>query len=420
MLEGFSSSTDLAPPKIVIEQLASGAVTNTNIIVSGRVLDDLSGVQTLEVQRDGGVFAAVSFNASGQFSLATGFALDGSGEGQHVFGLRATDAKGNASPIVSLTVTLDTRAPSIAVLAPLADGLVQAGDLLEGSASGTGSNLTQLTYAIDGASLIPVPFTSDGGFAVPLDLSRLAAGSHTLRVQASDGAGNLSTVSEPFELDSAIPLALVDSTPSDGAVDVGATFRPKITFSRPIDRATLTSANFYAMGPTGAKIPAKIVVSSDATFAWLFFNDPLPGGSRIKMHIDGSTILAAANSQPLDANGDGLPGGVGEITFTTVSLTSLVGTTLSGRVFDPGPDLKPMTFDDLRAGADGACSRPTMCFCCRSLTPRSTSSGSKIKRCTQTNTVISASRLRRRETSSWRLTGGRQRVRRQACTSRKW
>lgn len=48
------------------------------------------------------------------------------------------------------------------------------------------------------------------------------------------------------------------------------------------------------------------------------------------------------------------PGGTAELRFKTVSLTPLVGTTLSGKVVDPGPDLKPMTFDDIRAGADGA------------------------------------------------------------------
>ena len=79
----------------------------------------------------------------------------------------------------------------------------------------------------------------------------------------------------------------------------------------------------------------------------------MPGGSRITVHVDGSTILAAGDGQLLDADGDVVPGGSLEFSFTTVSLTPLIGTTLTGKVVDPGPDLKPMTFDDMRAGPDG-------------------------------------------------------------------
>ena len=39
--------------------------------------------------------------------------------------------------------------------------------------------------------------------------------------------------------------------------------------------------------------------------------------------------------------------------FSTVGRVPLAGTSLAGRVVDPGPDLKPMTFDDIRVGADG-------------------------------------------------------------------
>ncbi|MEQ1829052.1 MAG: choice-of-anchor D domain-containing protein, partial [Pirellula sp.] len=60
----------------------------------------------------------------------------------------------------------------------------------------------------------------------------------------------------------------------------------------------------------------------------------------------------AAGNQ-LDGEFDGQPGGSYEFNFRTVSLTSLPGTTLSGIVADPGPDLKPGSFDDLRPGPDG-------------------------------------------------------------------
>jgi hypothetical protein len=79
----------------------------------------------------------------------------------------------------------------------------------------------------------------------------------------------------------------------------------------------------------------------------------MPGASTITLHVDGTAILAAGDGQALDADGNGTAGGIFTSTFSTVSLVPLAGTTLSGKVLDPGPDLKLMTFDDIRAGADG-------------------------------------------------------------------
>ena len=70
VLNLFSVSSDELPPRIVIERPDVGLVTNTNIVVEGRVLDNLSGVQSLEAQLDDGAFAAVSFNALGTIQPA--------------------------------------------------------------------------------------------------------------------------------------------------------------------------------------------------------------------------------------------------------------------------------------------------------------------------------------------------------------
>jgi predicted Zn-dependent protease len=130
------------------------------------------------------------------------------------------------------------------------------------------------------------------------------------------------------------------------------TFRPKIVFSRPVDPATLTANNFFATDATGAKLAANIVPASDGSFAWLFFSKPLSGGETIVLHVDGSTIHAAGDGAVLDPDNDDVPGEDIDSSYTTVSLTPLLGTSLSGKVLDPGPDLKPMTFDDIRSGPD--------------------------------------------------------------------
>ena len=154
-------------------------------------------------------------------------------------------------------------------------------------------------------------------------------------------------------LAAAIPLTVTEVTPAAGANDVGSTQRPKVTFSRPILTSTLNSDNFFATDTTGAKLPANIVVTDDGTAAWLFFYQPDAG--RLDHHRHGGW-----RDHP---RGRRLPAGrrrhrrrraaSSRSASRTVSLASLPGTSLTGILADPGPDLRPNTIDDVRRGPDG-------------------------------------------------------------------
>src|SRR5262249_34683957 len=150
----------------------------------------------------------------------------------------------------------------------------------------------------------------------------------------------------------AIPLTVIDFAPATGSNDIGTTYRPKVTFSRAIDTSTLNANDFYATDTTGTKLAATIVPSDDGTYAWLFFSRPMAGASTITVTVDGSKIQAADGSL-LDAADTGTPGSKLTFSFSTVSESFVPGTTLSGIVADPGPDLKPNTVDDVKAGPDG-------------------------------------------------------------------
>jgi hypothetical protein len=353
VLGTFEVSSDTQPPQVLLTSPAAGVATATQMTVQGRVLDNLSGVAQLEVQLDTGDIGPVPFDQRGNFSYPTTLPLDGSADGPHIVNLRATDAAGNVAAAIELAFTLDTRAPQIVLDGPTDGGEIGAGAELSGTADGTGSAITRLTYRLDSGTVMPIAFDpTTGQFTQALDLSRLAAGQHTLAVTARDAAGHETAVSLTVSLAAAVPFTITSFTPRDGAVDVGSTFRPQVFFSRPIDPASLSPNNFFATDPSGAKLSARIVPAGDGSFAWLFFTNPMPGASRIMVHVDGSTLRAAADGVLLDADGDGTPGGLFQATFTTVSLTPLLGTSLSGKVVDPGPDLAPMTFDDIRAGAD--------------------------------------------------------------------
>ena len=64
--------------------------TVANVTVRGQVLDNLSGVRSLEAQIDAGSYAPITLDANGNFAVPTAFALNGSADGAHTVRFRAT------------------------------------------------------------------------------------------------------------------------------------------------------------------------------------------------------------------------------------------------------------------------------------------------------------------------------------------
>ena len=353
VLTTFDTSSDTIAPRVLIDTNTNLAVA-ANASITGHVLDNLSGVASLTASVDGGPAIPVTYDALGHFVFTTSLPVDGSGDGSHTVLFTATDASGNVSAPAPFTFTLDTTAPTFAIQSPTTGGSVDNSTLLTGSVSTSGAAIVSLSYRFSGQTAMPLTFDAQtGNFSTPLDVSKLSPGATTLTITARDAAGNTSASVLNLNLATRAPFTISSFTPLNGAVDVGTTYHPQVFFSRPVNPASLTSANFYATDPSGAKLAANIVPSGDGTFAWLFFTSPMPSSSEITVHLDGSTIAAAADGAMLDADNNGTAGGQFTFQFSTVSLTPLLGTSLSGKVLDVGPDLKPMTFDDVRVGPDG-------------------------------------------------------------------
>ena len=279
---------------------------------------------------------------------------DGSADGTHTLVLVAIDAAGNATDPLSFTFTLDTKAPLITLAAGSVQdgGTLEAGARLSGAADPTGSRLASLTYRFGNDTPIPMSFdATTGAFDQALDLSKLDVGTHTLTVTARDVAGNRQPPLLNLTLADLAALTVTGLTPMDGASDVGVTYRPKVTFSRAVDLATLTSDSFYATDSTGRhRRHHRAGRRRHVGLAVLH----RPAAWRLDHHAAraGQKISGAADGTFLDADGDGTPGSVLTESFTTVSTAVVPDTTLTGKVVDPGPDLQPMTFDDVRAGPD--------------------------------------------------------------------
>jgi hypothetical protein len=341
-----------SPPTIALRSPTSGLVTHDNVTVAGRVVDMVAGVASLQAQIDAGTFFNVPFDATGNFQFNTTLALDGTGDGTHTVGLQATNRAGNRSSLVQVSFTLAT-SPIVVTTGPNEGDAIFTGDHLTGTVAGVAAPLSSLTYRLDNATLVPLPYAADTGiFDQALDLAAVTSGSHVLSVTAADARGRVTTKQIHILANVNVPFTVTDHTPQDGAGDVGVTFRPQIFFSRPVDPASLTNGNFYA-SLTGRKLTAQIVPATTGRFAWLFFQQPMRNAAMIQVTVDGSTIRSLGTGAPLDAAGNGQPGSVLHFSFSTVSLTTVAGTTLSGRIVDPGPDLIPGTSDDVTIGADG-------------------------------------------------------------------
>ncbi|MEM8914126.1 MAG: hypothetical protein AAGC97_20385, partial [Planctomycetota bacterium] len=117
------------------------------------------------------------------------------------------------------------------------------------------------------------------------------------------------------------------------------------------DPTSVSSDNLF-LSSSGQKLDANLVVSPSGNFVLVFPQSPLPSASTVSLTVDGSSILAADDGSPLDADNDGQAGGVFEATFQTLNTAPVAGTSLVGRIVSAGADSIPFTDDDFDAGPD--------------------------------------------------------------------
>lgn len=129
-----------------------------------------------------------------------------------------------------------------------------------------------------------------------------------------------------------LPLARVRQTspyPDEG--DVAVTRETVVNFTMPLSvTAALDTTQFYA-DANGRRILSRVEISSDRRKATLFYLEPLPSNSRVRVVLE-SSGLQDLLGRGMDLDGDGTAGGSLIFTFDTLSITGLPGTGITGRV----------------------------------------------------------------------------------------
>lgn len=160
-------------------------------------------------------------------------------------------------------------------------------------------------------------------------------GAFVVTLTVTDDTNDIGTATTTITTDALGPPVMIESTsPTNGEDGVAVTRETIIRFDSQVQASTLTSASIYAQF-SGVTLPTTVHVSPGAALvsqATLFYAMPLPGSSVINVFVDGDLILDSLG-RAVDADEDGVEGGLGSFQFSTLSLTLLQGTAVCGRVF---------------------------------------------------------------------------------------
>jgi hypothetical protein len=181
-----------APTATIMSPSPQTIVTSRDVQVTWTAADATSGIDHFELSLDGGITHDVD-------ATARSYTFAGVGDGSHTVKLRVVDVAGNAEATARV-LSVDATSPVVSIATP------QAGTVW------TTSSVTVTWTAIDAASEIDhVAISLDGGPVTVLpatttshEFTNLADGTHTVSVQAVDGAGNTATSAVSFRVDTGI------------------------------------------------------------------------------------------------------------------------------------------------------------------------------------------------------------------------
>jgi len=202
--DNASFTIDTVPPTVSITAPPSSSVWDVRSILLQWSVADETGVDHVEVWLNGSLIAAL-------YGAATECQLTNLHIGTYNATIVAFDSAGNyGSDTVWFQVTEDATPPSVTIIAPLENALLNTSEV---QVVWTGSDnfaIDHYEVRIDGGGWI-----SAGG-STTYTFSGLSDGSHTVVVRAYDTAGYVAEASATFTVDTTPPVITVQS-PENGS-----------------------------------------------------------------------------------------------------------------------------------------------------------------------------------------------------------
>jgi len=205
----LSFTLDTIPPQINITNPTEGKAVNTpTLSVTGSIIDQNKDTVTVEVNNGSPQpLTLVGSNFSGTVTL---------NPGPNTLAFNAVDKAGNSTR-VTLSVTLDTDTPAVAITSPISGAILSGTATITVESTDGTSGIGSVALFVDGqlqTTLTQPPFN------FTLDTSMLTSGLHTITVRATDRAGNQAEASVSVTIDNTAPLVAI-TAPLSGAVVSG-------------------------------------------------------------------------------------------------------------------------------------------------------------------------------------------------------
>jgi RHS repeat-associated protein len=239
---------DTTPPVITFTAPDANATVATPTILARGTSDD--SVTLVVNDRDANIdLAAKTFAITGVAIL----------EGRNVITAIGTDRAGNRGS-ATLIVNLDTRAPELSVIAPLANACVNTATLsISGRVSDPNLGAIQLSLT-PGNATTTVTANADGTFSGSLPL--IGEGAYVLSVDAADSVGHSAVKTVPVTVDRTKPVVELSV---GGKPFAGGTFNHSIAVAvRAID-ADGTAATTVTLG--GAPYVSATNITAEGAYA---------------------------------------------------------------------------------------------------------------------------------------------------------
>lgn len=198
----------VAPVITITAPTASALLSNNRPVIKWKVTDNDSGVDpdTIGITIDSGskITSGITKTAVSGGYECTYTPAAALSDGSHTVKVDASDNDGNAAAQKSITFKVDTVPPTLSVTSP-ADGLVTnaAACTVSGTTNDATSSPVTVTVKLNSGAAEAVTVNADGSFSKALTL---AAGTNTITVVATDGAGKATTVTRTVTLDTGAPV----------------------------------------------------------------------------------------------------------------------------------------------------------------------------------------------------------------------
>lgn len=156
----------------------------------------------------------------------------------------------------------------------------------------------------------------------------------------TDPDGNGRSFLQEYQAENALPVAVAETSPVNGDSEVSVSRETVFRLSDELAADAVVNVSRLYAEFAGRRLLGRVELSTDRRTLSLYYLENLPAGARVRVTLVGDG-LKGANGLDLDANGDGLPGGVGTIHFDTFSAVPVSQTAVIGHVFasepEPGP-----------------------------------------------------------------------------------